>query len=327
MSDMDTYGVVAPKNEYKILEVFAGKDEGASGESWVTVLARAMGVYDQIDDYFAPGLASLIGIEGNTTFSISTANETKAALGDLMDKMKKTPIGKLTQGAMSAGRMIGGIGSGQTDAEGEAAADPPRANRNKFLESLGLPGNVRFQTDLSQLPAWQGTSPVKLESITFNFQMGMTGAWDARREVYNPIIALAAANLPTKDGSFLKGPLPSQEYILGTIVGDIIAGSGGGGEDGNGTFNVEAAVNGVLDRAESAAMYELYHGNWTGIWGARLGRVRLPDFYVGSTSHTFSTDTDDNGFPISGKVTWSEIKSFRVAHRGLETFKLYGKDD
>ena len=312
--------VLGPKNEYKVLRIFAGADEGASGENWIKVLGTAFNL-EPIEDYISPGLVDLIGLEGNTTFTISTSNETTPALAKAMEKMKKTPIGKLGQGAMAAGRMVGGVAASTTDAEDTAADQGP--TRAGFLESLGLPGNVRYQTDLSLLPAWQGTSPVKLESITFNFQMGMAGDWDARTEVYNPVIALAAANLPRREGARLYGPLPSQEFVLGTIIGGLLS----GGDEGGGAFNIEQSIESVFQRAEARARFNLYNGGWTGIWGASLGRLKLPDFYVGSTSHSFSTDTDDNGYPISGKVVWSEIKSLRVAHRGLETFRIFGKDD
>jgi hypothetical protein len=298
--------VLKSRNPHKILTLRAGKGDNGIGADWVTALAASRGI--KAADYFAPGLESLLGMEGNTTFTLSTSAEIKPALKDLLDNLQKTPLGKISEGIS----MASGLAAGVADANSADA----------FVNSLGLPPNVRYQTELSLLPAWNGQSEVKLESLTFNFTMGMTGAWDARTEVYNPVVALAAANLPVRNGAALKGPLPTPEYILGTVIKSLATSAGGAG----GAFNVERAVSSVLRNAEDAALSALYNGSWSGIWAASLGRIRLPDFYVVNTSHSFSTETDEHGFPISGKVVWSEIKSIKMAHRGLPMYRLYGPE-
>lgn len=300
------------KNEHKRLYLRAGSIEG-DGSKWVTRLAAALGIKDP-DKYFAPGLEELLGMEGNTTFRISTSSEIKPALAGVLDKLKDTPMGRIARGAQMVSSMA-------------QAADVGKAT----AASLGLPPNVRYQTDLSYIPAWQSTSPVKLESLTFKFTMGMAGVWDARTEVYNPVVALASVNLPfhKKGGSSaLTGPLPTQESVIGTVIGgllDTVNTNMGSGADS--AFNFETALSGAMQTAEKAAFKMYYSGNWTGIWSATLGKMRLPDFYIKGTSYSFSTETDENGFPIAGEVTWNELSSIKVAHRGLPLFKLYGPDN
>lgn len=310
------------KNEHKILHLRAGST-GGSGDDWVAVLAGALGVpANEVDSYFAPGLKDLIGMEGNTTFRISATSEIKPALGGILDKLKSTPMAKLARGARALTGTVQGV------ADGEAT----RAT----AASLGFPPNVRYQTDLSYIPAWESTSPVKLESLTFKFTMGMAGVWDARREVYNPVVALAAANLPWKDtnSNALRGPLPTQEYVIGKVIGGLLdaantnMGEGGGGiDEGSSAFHFEEQLSGAMQAAEQAAFEMYYSEGWTGIWSATLGRIQLPDFYIKGTSYSFSNETDENGYPIAGEVSWNELSSIRVAHRGLPLFRLYGEDE
>ena len=302
------------RNPHKILKLRAGVGDIGVGPDWVSVLAsQLLPPGSNTADFFAPGLHNMIGLDNTTTFSLSTTADIKPAMEKILEKMQNSAIGRIARGIGQAAQAGQGLASG-----GEEGGQLMTAGR--FVESLGLPPNARYQTELSLIPAWNGTSEVRLESITFTFQMGMTGLWDARREVYNPVIALAAANLPTRTGARLTGPLPTQEFIVGTVLG-ALARSVGSNEN---PYNIESRVTAAMESAERGAFNEYYSGQWTGIWSAELGRMRLPDFYVTNTSHSFSTDTDESGFPISGTVTWGEIKSIKMAHRGLPLYRLYG---
>lgn len=314
------------RNPHKILKLRAGVGDTPTGASWVAALAAAFGVGNP-DDFFAPGIADLLGMDNNTTLRISTSADIKPALGPLLDKLKEHPLGRIARGVGMTGSMIQGAMAGGEVSEAD--------QRRGFVQSLGLPPNVRYQTELSLLPAWNATSPVQLESLTFRFTMGMTGAWDARREVYNPVIALAAANLPVRnsDGSAaLRGPLPTQEFIFGAVIGGLansIYDRLANANTNSDPYSFERAISGAMQTAERAALSQYYGSGqrWTGIWSVQLGRIQLPDFYVTNTSYSFSTETDEHGFPIWGEVTWSDIKSLKMAHRGLPLYRLFGPDD
>jgi len=314
---MSDIGIQTPKNPHKVLRLNAGTGDTLEGDSWVEVLSRRLPPGSNSEDYFAPGIEELLGIDGNTTFTLSTSADMEPAFKALMEKLQGFPGAKFAAGAQRTAGFIGGLAGGG-DQEGPSTAQG-------FIESLGMPPNVRYQTELTLMPSWKGTSEVTLESLTFKFNMGMTGAWDARTEVYNPVIGLAAVNLPRRnddDSSALLGPLPTQEFLMGRVVEALTRVSL---TNENEPFSVEQAASNVMQAAENAAWAEFYGGGpWDGLWSVTLGRMKLPDFYVTNTSHSFSVETDEQGFPIAGTVTWGEIKSVKMATRGLPLYRLYG---
>jgi hypothetical protein len=51
-------------------------------------------------------------------------------------------------------------------------------------------------------------------------------------------------------------------------------------------------------------------------------RIRFPKFVVKSTTYKFHIDTDEEGYPISGSVTWDGIESIEVASKNTSAYQM-----
>jgi hypothetical protein len=322
------------------------------------------------DDYFAPGLN--LYLEQDIQFSAS--NEYSNPFKELLAKFKDSTVGKLASGLKGAIDAYNGIvevigsspttsGGNKYNPDGSPATPGPnvsatgKANAAYYRATrVGVfAPNVRYQTKLSNIPAWNGTSPVRLSSFTFRFYMGMAEAWDGRTEVYNPTVALYSMCLPSGGAGFLRGPLPSTAYIYGSIgaamagavssqFNESAANSGmfypvkytpGDKSDWRESdkavretkaeqiaYNFEKTITGMVDKFEKS-LFSMISG-WGGLISLGVGRFTFPAMIVKDTSMRFSRDTDENGFPIWGEVTWSGCEAIMVATKG--DFKLFDRD-
>lgn len=282
-------------------------------------------------EFFAPGIENYLTLN---EISVSASSEYSPALKALIDKMKSSTPGKAFSAIRKGSSLVGGaLNARGGDEEGRELSDRDRAG---ILSNMTLmPPNVRYQTSLMYLPAWDETKAVGIESFSFDFHIGMAGAWDARTEVYNPVIALMTINVPYKSGSTrLHGPLPSRAYVYGhlgerlsgiatRVARDTLAGADAANSDED-RYSFEQQFDRELGGIEQS-MKNLVMG-YRGIATMEIGRIKLPPFSVGDTSYTFSTETDDNGFPIHGTITWNKIETIEVANRSLDVFKLYDQN-
>ena len=130
-------------------------------------------------------------------------------------------------------------------------------------------GKIAFSGQFQQLgfQMWGGTDPIAF-TATLGFYMGSTDANNARIEVYEPMIKLASLPLP-EEGRFgnLIGPGPAITTILGGLLGKI-------------TENTEQRLISL-----------------------EIGRIlRIGSIIVKRAEPTFSNETDEFGYPISGKI-------------------------
>lgn len=306
-------------NPYKLLTIKLGN------EDWMKVLAPG----GEPLKYFAPGLANCMVLDDELKVDVTSTYD--KALEKLLDKVKNSTGGK----ALSAVRGISSLAAGLGE-KSESSGDTDSARAGVLSKMTVMPPNVRYQTTLAQLPSWTKTEPIHFNKFTFKFHLGMAGEWNARTEVYNPVVALATVNLPTKLGSTrLIGPLPSTPYIYGQLGSELASVASGiassafgsaGSNDTENQYNFEQELDRQMGSIEGR-MRSLMSG-WSGIIQVNIGnRLKLPEFAVAKTSYTFSQETDDKGFPIWGEVTWDEIQSIQVAHKGLSAYQLYGSDD
>lgn len=154
-----------------------------------------------------------------------------------------------------------------------------------------------FNPWTKSMPAWnQELKNVKF-SYTFNFRMGQYGLWNAKKEVFLPIINLIAPVLPRKISAFFsEGPIPGKVALLSdSIIGALRAGfDERGGE--------ALAVN--LIGAVKKFTYNISFGN----------TVKFENCLINGAKPSFSSDTDEEGYPVAGSV---ELNFTTIAPYGL----------
>ena len=156
-----------------------------------------------------------------------------------------------------------------------------------------------FNPWTKNVPAWnQELHNVKF-SYKFNFKMGQYGLWNAKKEVFLPIINLIAPVLPRKIGTFFtEGPIPGQTAILSnSILGALKAGFNKDGGDALAT-NLLSAVRKYT--------YNINFGN----------TVRIENCLIDGAKTMFSSDTDEEGYPIAGSV---ELQFATISPYGLSS--------
>jgi len=135
------------------------------------------------------------------------------------------------------------------------------------LSSSFTEGRVAFSGKFKQLgfQMWEGTDPIAF-TASLGFYMGSTEANDAEIEVYRPMVKLASLVLPTEGkGGNLIGPGPS-----------------------------------VITAIKPNQKDKIVRGR---IISIEIGRVlRINNIIIKRAEPMFNNETDENGFPISGKI-------------------------
>lgn len=154
-----------------------------------------------------------------------------------------------------------------------------------------------FNPWTKSMPAWdQNLKNVKF-SYTFNFRMGQYGLWNAKTEVFLPIINLIAPVLPRNISAFFsEGPIPGKTALLA----DSILGALKAGFDERG--GKALAVN--LIGAVKKFTYNISFGN----------TVKFENCLINGAKPSFSSDTDEKGYPVAGSV---ELAFTTIAPYGL----------
>jgi len=139
-------------------------------------------------------------------------------------------------------------------------------------------GKIAFSGQFKQLgfQMWGGTDPLAF-TATLGFYMGSTDANDARVEVYEPMIALSSLPLP-EEGRVgnLIGPGPSVTAALGK------------------TRNTQQRIISL-----------------------EIGKIlRVSSIIVKRAEPTWSNETDENGYPVTGKIQL-DINSLFTATVGM----------
>ena len=140
-------------------------------------------------------------------------------------------------------------------------------------------------------------------SYTFNFAVGQYGLWNAKKEVVLPILNLVAPALPRESSSVsIAGPYPTTAELLVNIFADtsmeIITGSSSEttliNEDSGSIFQT------IGDTLQKFILnnYPQY------TFDVSFGKFRtIRQCLIDNVNINFSTDTDQNGYPISGSAT------------------------
>lgn len=152
--------------------------------------------------------------------------------------------------------------------------------------NAGAPGTTSvFNPWTKSMPAWdQKLEPLKF-TYTFNFKIGQSGLWNAKQEVFLPIVNLMAPVLPRSVNSWMSaGPIPGRtELLTDSIIGIF-----------RGGFNQQMGdlLAGGLTAAIRSFTYDVQFGN----------TVRIYNCLIDSAKPAFSGDTDEAGYPVAGSI-------------------------
>lgn len=143
-----------------------------------------------------------------------------------------------------------------------------------------------FNPWFKNVKAWKNTEPVALP-LRFDFRMGQFGLWDAKQEVVLPILALLLPVLPRKmDAMTMSGPFQAAASLLALILKEgavNLVDSGG---------DVANSISDSVLKQVNLATYRISIGK----------QLLLDKAYCMDASVSLSTNTDQNGMPISGNI-------------------------
>lgn len=145
-------------------------------------------------------------------------------------------------------------------------------------------GRIAFGSQFSQFgfQTWDSTDPISL-SLNLGFYHGSTGRYNAKVEVYDPVMVLSKLPLPTRRSSgMLVAPGPSPLSLLESND------TGGG----NSTF----------------VTYSLSIGNVLNLSSVVFTRAQP----------IFSNEIDETGYPISGKIQLDVLSTETASQEMLE---------
>lgn len=173
------------------------------------------------------------------------------------------------------------------------------------------------------LLAWNGTKDFKF-NLTFKFAMGQYGLWNAKDEVFNPILNLIAPTLPQHiNGYSMSGPYPNSIGLISNLIQkgiDTYKGVKNGSENSYSKM-ISKAWGQLKASAKDGAMAVISEGaEFLGTVLEALSLATFDDFtytvkfgdfltvqkvIITDSSWNFSNEVDQDGWPIAGDVTLS----------------------
>ena len=139
-------------------------------------------------------------------------------------------------------------------------------------------------------------------SYTFNFAVGQYGLWNAKKEVVLPILNLVAPALPRESSSVsIAGPYPTTAELLVNIFADtsmnIITGS-------TETDFLDKDSGSIFESIGNALQGFILNNYPQYTFDVSFGKFRtIRQCLIDNVNINFSTDTDQDGYPISGSAT------------------------
>ena len=201
-----------------------------------------------------------------------------------------------------------------------------------------------YLSKYQELPVLEKVETFKLpSSLKFNFQFGQAGLFSAEEEVVKPILAIAKAYMPMRQGNVVFGNVPSNEWAISTTVKKLSEKKGqliGSGLDVINPVNYLSSDKGftgelaenltelqtTLWNALNEAAESIYTGTEQnardGCAGYqtgnapyrcikfRMGRLVLPCLLVKNVNAEFDFSVvDEYGFPFKGSVTLDGLET------------------
>jgi|LSQX01.3.fsa_nt_gb hypothetical protein len=165
-------------------------------------------------------------------------------------------------------------------------------------ESLRTNKNLKINPWYENIKTWEG-SQVTLPPLTFEFAMGQFGLWNAKKEVFAPVLGLLSLGLPTEqriitaDGAFITTSALMGKYIK----------SAGEAFKGN-LFNEDGSLSGNYFSNVSAVLNNTIHEKNSRYYHVSIGDATTLQYcVVTSVAVVISTEVDQHGYPIKAVAT------------------------
>lgn len=161
--------------------------------------------------------------------------------------------------------------------------------------------------------AWGGNVSGVAFDYTFDFAMGQYGLWNAKAEVFLPIVNLMAPTLPQHlNAAMMAGPIPTAINLISNIITNTTSDFKSeksamsdyfGWDSKKGLMeNLGSNLEGSGKLLESLVM-NAYRGY---VYEVKFGNVvHFHKVLFKNSKVEFSNEVDQYGFPISGSVTLS----------------------
>jgi hypothetical protein len=188
----------------------------------------------------------------------------------------------------------------------------------KGVEFLSDMFGIKIFTKLYYSQAWAGEEPATF-SIKLKFFRGMNNAWDAKSEVFVPIMNIMSCTVPYDIGPILTAPGPNDIDCFALFAGSLVGMGLASGTVGKSlqTIGQDATAaqsknqNGVAVKIGTTASNILFGG---GMWKVEFGWASGGNGtrfnrYMGYTnlnctqaSYAFSSTLESSSYPISGDL-------------------------
>lgn len=150
---------------------------------------------------------------------------------------------------------------------------------------------------------WKGTDPVTF-TLTLSLHVGIADKWDAKTEVYDPIMRLIYISLPDENGLGILTPPGGQ--LINLLVDQAQSTNNGG--------NTQEAVPGVTASDPAGKALSIRIGNL----------VFIPRAILVRAEPSWGTDLDKKGYPLSATVTLDFRSAFSATRQLLDHWSSLG---
>ena len=301
------------KNRNKIVEITSNSPDRANGgdASWKCNLSQMLRTNAAASNIFT---SSSIGTQLDVKESVDLLmkDDNRPAFGSDNGKSKE-PYKEFLKGQLVSGiksTEYGKIAStiGNIAAAGITVVDS--IANTATGKSDNATADV-FNPWFLRLPSWDSSQAIKPVSFqySFDFALGQYGLWNAKQEVVLPILNLMAPAIPRNASAYtVQGPYPSDIQVFTDLLTDAAIGVADlitGGGDSNETEAETATNNGAnIFQRIAGALQEFImdrYPNFT--FDVKFGNFRtFRQCLIKDAKATFSTETDQYGYPIKGSV-------------------------
>ncbi len=123
------------------------------------------------------------------------------------------------------------------------------------LEAAPMPEDS-FISRYSGMRYLKSITSTGISEITFKFRIGQGGLFDARKEVVEPIVAIACCFAPFRKGNgFVQGPVPSKAELLSEVTKSLFSNLQSGGFTGEDVNTKYSAFDNSLGSEENSVSW------------------------------------------------------------------------
>lgn len=271
------------------------------GTDWRNFLDSATDGFINDNELLGGVSQSVYLLMDSTTPRYKTANTYDTGVANLFKTIGNT-ADSFTKNIPVLGPVMSSLGIKATDLA-SAFLDIGTAIMNPTENGVSKAWNPWFMN----APTWEGISSTLSFQYTFRFAMGQYGLWDAREEVMKPILNLLAPTMVQEIKTFtMLGPYKRTIDVLKNMANDALD-----------SLVKSIALSDTDDNSTDNPFTNLLDKTLDIDFG---GSLHLKGVLLKNSDVVFSSEVDENGYPISGSVTLdfaTVVPQARKAPNGL----------